>query len=144
MCPAHGMVRPSLVPPPPIRQLRELIRYRKAQIDARAKEIQRLEKVLQDAGIELTSVASKVWSTSSLDMVEALLAGERDPEVLAGMARARMRAKTADLAEALAGRFAAHHGVVARQILDQIAFLDAPSPSSALSLPPDAPPSTRR
>ena len=121
---AHGMVRPSLVPPPPIRELRELTRYRKTQIDARAKEIQRLEKVLQDAGIKLTSVASKVWSKSSLDMVEALIAGERDPEVLAGMARGRLRAKTPELAEALAGRFAAHHGVVARQIIDHITFLD--------------------
>ena len=67
------MVRPSFVPPPEIRELRELTRYRKIQVDARAKEIQRLEKVLQDAGIKLTSVASKVWSQSSRAMIIALL-----------------------------------------------------------------------
>jgi transposase len=122
---AHGMVRPSLVPPPPIRELRELTRYRKTQVDERAKEIQRLEKVLQDAGIKLTSVASTVHSKSSVAMVEAMIAGERDPDVLAGLARGRMRARMPELSEALAGRFAAHHGVVARQILDHITFLDA-------------------
>jgi transposase len=121
---AHGMVRPSLVPPPPIRELRELTRYRKTQVDARAKEIQRLEKVLQDAGIKLTSVTSTVRSKSSVAMVEAMIAGERNPDVLAGLARGRMRARIPDLSEALAGRFAAHHGVVARQILDHITFLD--------------------
>jgi len=76
---AHGMVRPSFVPPPEIRELRELTRYRKTQIDARAKEIQRLEKVLQDAGIKLSSVASEVWSASSRKIIEALIAGERNP-----------------------------------------------------------------
>ena len=69
---AHGMVRPSFVPPPEMRELRELTRYRKTQVEARAKEIQRLEKVLQDAGIKLTSVASRVWSVSSREMIEAL------------------------------------------------------------------------
>ncbi|EQD47691.1 transposase IS116/IS110/IS902 family protein [mine drainage metagenome] len=68
---AHGMVRPSLVPPPEIRELRDVTRYRKTQVDARAKEIQRLEKVLQDAGIKLTSVASKVWSSTSREIIEA-------------------------------------------------------------------------
>ncbi|MGD0985311.1 MAG: transposase [Acidimicrobiales bacterium] len=80
---AHGMVRPSFVPPPEIRELRELTRYRKTQVDARGKEIQRLEKVLQDAGVKLTSVASTVWSASSRAIIEALIAGERDPAVLA-------------------------------------------------------------
>ena len=122
---AHGMVRPSFVPPPPIRELRELTRYRKTQIDARGQEIQRLEKLLQDAGIKLTSVASKAWSKSAQAMVEALIAGERDPRRLAELSKGRMRAKKDQLAIALAGRFAAHHGVVARQILDHIAFLDA-------------------
>ena len=77
---AHGMVRPSFVPPAPIRELRELTRYRKTQVDVRVKEIQRLEKLLQDAGIKLTSVASRTWSKSALAIVEALIAGERDPE----------------------------------------------------------------
>jgi transposase len=71
---AHGMVRPSFVPPPPIRELRELTRYRKTQSDVRAAEIQRLEKVLQDAGIKLTSVASKVLTQSGRAMIEALIA----------------------------------------------------------------------
>ena len=70
---AHGMVRPSFVPPPPIRELRELTRYRTTQIDARADEIRRLEKVLQDAGVKLTSVASRVWTMSGRAMVEALI-----------------------------------------------------------------------
>src|SRR5579862_6774521 len=80
---AHGMVRSSYVPPPPIRELRELTRYRKTQVEARTREIQRLEKVLQDAGIKLSSVASSVWSKSSKAMIEAMIAGERDPERLA-------------------------------------------------------------
>jgi transposase len=121
---AHGMVRPSFVPPPPIRELRELTRYRKTQVDARAREIQRLEKVLQDAGIKLTSVASRVWSASSREIIEALIDGTRDPAVLAQMAKGRMRAKIADLEEALAGRFGSHHAVVCRQIIDHIDFLD--------------------
>lgn len=122
---AHGMVRPNFVPPPPIRELRELTRYRKTQIDARVKEIQRLEKVLQDAGIKLTSVASRTWSKSALAMVEALIAGERDPDQLAELSNSRMRSKKDRLVEALSGRFGEHHAVVARQILDHISFLDA-------------------
>jgi transposase len=121
---AHGMVRPSFVPPPPIRELREVTRYRKTQVDARVREIQRLEKVLQDAGIKLTSVASTVWSASSREIVEALIGGEQDPKVLAQLAKGRMRAKIADLEEALAGQFGAHHAVVCRQIIDHIDFLD--------------------
>src|SRR5438309_6854880 len=72
---AHGMVRPSFVPPPEIRELRELTRYRKTQVDARGREIQRLEKTLQDAGIKLTSVASEVWSASTRKIIEAMIAG---------------------------------------------------------------------
>ena len=122
---AHGMVRPSFVPPPPVRELRELTRYRKTQIVMRAQEIQRLDKVLQDAGIKISSVASNVLGKSTRAMIEALIAGERDPAVLADMAKARMRAKIPALTEALVGRFAAHHGAVARAILDHIDFLDA-------------------
>jgi transposase len=121
---AHGMVRPSFVPPPPIRELRELTRYRKTQITARGQEVQRLDKLLQDAGVKLSSVASTMTAKSVTAMVEALIAGERDPGALAELAKGRMRAKIPALTDALAGRFAAHHGVVARQILDHIAFLD--------------------
>jgi len=122
---AHGMIRPSFVPPPPIRELRELTRYRKTQITLRGQEVQRLEKLLQDAGIKLSSVASTMSAKSVMAMVEALIAGERDPAALAELAKGRMRAKIPALTEALSGRFAAHHGVVARRILDHIAFLDA-------------------
>ena len=121
---AHGMVRPSLVPPPEIRELRDLTRYRKSQVDTRSKEIQRLEKVLQDAGIKLTSVASAVWSSSSREIIEAMIAGERDPKVLAQMAKSRLRPKIALLEEALAGRFDSHHARLCRQIIDHIDFLD--------------------
>lgn len=121
---AHGMVRPSLVPPPEVRELRELTRYRKTQVDARTKEIQRLEKVLQDAGLKLTSVASGVWSKSSRAMIEALIAGERDPEVLAEMAKGPMRRKIDRLGVALEGNFGRHHALLCRQIIDHLDFLD--------------------
>lgn len=122
---AHGMVRASFVPPEPIRQLREITRYRKTQIDVRASEIQRLEKVLQDAGIKLSSVASKVLTKSGRAMVEALIAGETDPAVLAEMSLGRMRPKIAELTDAMDGMFGSHHAVVCRQILTHIDFLDA-------------------
>lgn len=121
---SHGMVRPSLVPPPPVRELRELTRYRKTQVDARVREIQRLDKVLQDAGIKLSSVASRVLTKSGRAMVEALISGENDPAVLAGMALGTMRNKIAELTEAMEGMFGPHHAVVCRQILDHLDFLD--------------------
>jgi transposase len=122
---AHGMVRPSFVPPPAIRALRELTRYRKSHIDARVAEVQRLEKVLQDACIKLTSVASKVLTQSGRAMVEALIGGQRDPAALAELAQGKLRPKIPALREALAGQFVAHHAAAARRILDHIDFLDA-------------------
>jgi len=122
---AHGMVRPSFVPPPPVRELRELTRYRKTQVDVRVAEIQRLEKVLQDAGIKLTSVASKVLTQSGRAMIEALIAGERDPAVVADLAKGKMRPKIAALTEALEGHFGDHHAVAAHRILAHLDFLDA-------------------
>jgi len=121
---AHGMVRPSFVPPLPIRELRELTRYRKTQIDARAAEKQRLEKVLQDAGIKLTSVASRVLTQSGRSMIEALADGERDPARLAELAKGKMRPKVPALTEALAGHFGSHHAVACRRILAHLDFLD--------------------
>ena len=121
---AHGMVRPSFVPPPPIRELRELTRYRKTQIDARVAEIQGLEKVLQDAGVKLTSVASKVLTQSGRSMIEALISGEQDPAKLAALAKGKMRPKIPALTEALAGHFGPHHAVVCRRILGHLEFLD--------------------
>jgi transposase len=106
---AHGMVRPSYVPPPAIRELRELTRYRKTEVEARIREIQRLEKLLQDAGIKLTSVTSSVWSKSAKAMIEALISGERDAERLADMSLSVMRAKKDRLTEVFAGaHFGAH------------------------------------
>lgn len=121
---ARGMVRPSFVPPPEIRELRDVNRYRKTQAEARAKEIQRLEKTLQDAGIKLSSVASKVWSQSSRAMIEARIHGEQDPTVLAQMAKSRLRAKIPQLQEAFSGRFGADHALVCHQVIEHIDFLD--------------------
>jgi transposase len=122
---AHGMVRRSFVPPPEIRQLRELTRYRRTQIEARIREFERLEKLLQDASIKVSSVASSVKTQSVRAMVEALIDGHRDPEMLAGLAKGKMRSKIDALAQALAGNFDAHHAVAARQILDHIDFVTA-------------------
>jgi transposase len=121
---AHGMVRPSFVPPPAVRELRVLTRYRKRQADIRAAEIARLEKVLQDAGIKLTSVASKVLTQSGRAMIEAMIAGQHDPRVLAGLAKGKLRPKIPQLAEALDGHFGAHHAIVAARILAHLDFLD--------------------
>ena len=87
----HGLVRPSFVPPPAIRELRDLSRYQKSVIEERGRESQRLHKVLEDAGVKLTSFTSKVLTKSGREMIEALIAGQRDPVVLADLAKARMR-----------------------------------------------------
>jgi transposase len=122
----HGLVRPSFVPPLEIRRLRDLTRLRKARINERARSIQRLEKVLQDAGIKLSSVASTTYSKSARAMLEALLAGVTDPEQLAELSKARMRLKIPQLREALASRFQIeHHGVMVAQLLAHIDTPDA-------------------
>ena len=121
---AHGMVRPSFVPPPPIRELRELTRYRKTQIDVRAAEIARLEKVLQDAGIKLTSVASKVLTQSGRAIIEALIAGQRDPAALAGLAKGSLRGKVPELTAALHGFVTDHHRFQLRMLLRQAEHLE--------------------
>lgn len=126
----HGLVRPSFVPPAPIRELRDLTRYRKAQIEERTRAAQRLDKVLQDAGIKLSSVASSTLSLSAKAMLEALCGGETDPEVLADMAKARMRSKIPQLREALPGPVPHRAPRPARgadpgpHLLAHIAFLD--------------------
>jgi transposase len=122
----HGLVRPSFVPPPEIRRLRDLTRLRKAQTNERARTIQRLEKVLQDAGIKLSSVASTTYSKSARAMLEALLSGVSDPEQLAELSKARMRLKIPQLREALQSRFQIeHHGIMVAQLLAHIDTLDA-------------------
>jgi len=117
---AHGLVRGSFVPPEPIRQLRDLTRTRTAITRERGREIQRLEKLLEDAGIKLSSVASDIVGVSARAMLEALITGQRDPAVLADLAKRRLRSKIPDLTEALTGRFGEHHGFLARIHLDLI------------------------
>jgi transposase len=120
----RGLVRPSFVPPRPIRELRSLTRYRKAQIEERGREAQRLDKVLQDAGIKLSSVASDILGASGRDMLDALVRGTRDPEILSELARGAMRKKIPALKNALWGRFGAHHALVVGTILAKLDFLD--------------------
>lgn len=120
----HGLVRPSFVPPPPIRELRSLTRYRKTQIEERTREVQRLDKVLQDAGVKLSSVASELLGKSGRDMLDALVAGTRDPEVLAELARGRLRTKIPALGKALTGRFGPTHALVVGEILAHIDYLE--------------------
>ena len=103
----HGLVRPSFVPPRPLRELRDLVRYRKAKIQERTREVQRVEKTLQDAGIKLSSVASEVLGVSARKMLDALISGTHDPEILAELARGALRKKIPALREALQGRFTA-------------------------------------
>jgi transposase len=117
---AHGLVRGSFVPPEPIRQLRDLTRTRTMIARVRGQEVQRLEKLLEDAGIKLSSVASEITGVSGRAMLEALIAGERDPVVLADLAKRRMRSKIPELTDALTGRFSEHHGFLARVHLDLI------------------------
>ncbi|MFC7550456.1 transposase, partial [Plantactinospora sp. GCM10030261] len=119
-----GLLRPSFVPPAPIRVLRDYTRMRVDLTRDRTRNWQRLEKLLEDALIKVTSVASKLQTLSTRDMVEALIAGQRDPQELAGLARGRLRGKHQALVEALTGRFDAHHGELARILLDQIDRLD--------------------
>jgi transposase len=116
----RGMCRPSLVHPRPIRQLRDLTRYRRSLIHDRTREMQRVEKLLEDAQIKLSSVASDIFGASGRAMLEALVAGQRDPKVLAQLARRRLRAKLAALEEALRGFFSDHHAVILRMMLDNI------------------------
>ncbi len=117
---AHGLVRGSFVPPEPIRQLRDLTRTRTTITRERAREIQRLEKLLEDAGIKLSSVATDISGVSGRLMLEALIGGQRDPAELAGLAKRRLRSKIPELTEALTGRFGEHHAFLARVHLDLI------------------------
>ena len=120
-----GLLRASFVPPEVVRDLRDLTRYRKKLIQARGQEVQRVQKLLEDAGVKLSSVASDVLGTSGRDMLDALVAGQRDPAVLAEMARGKMRPKIPQLREALAtARFRDHHAWMLREHLARIDDLD--------------------
>jgi transposase len=120
-----GLLRPSFVPPAAIRAVRDFTRARQDLVAERTRVLQRLEKLLEDAMIKITSVTSEgMKAKSAVAMVTALIEGERDPAVLAELAIGRLRSKRDQLAQALDGMFRSHHGVIARALLDQAAFLD--------------------
>jgi transposase len=122
----HGLVSPSFVPPRHIRLLRDLTRHGRRLTEERTRTIQRLEKVLQDAGIKLTSVASTILGKTGRAILEALLAGQDDPAVLAELAKGRLRPKIPALRQALTHRFRSeHHGLLVAQMLAHIDFLEA-------------------
>src|SRR2546423_1305097 len=120
-----GLLRGSFVPTVEMSHLRDLTRYRTKLTQDRAREVQRIHKVLEDAGFKLEAVISDVLGVSGRQMLQALMAGERDPGVLAEMARRRMRAKIDVLKLALEGHFGAHHAMMAKLHLDHIDHLDA-------------------
>jgi transposase len=120
-----GLLRASFVPPKAVRDLRDYTRARARLVHERTRCWQRLEKLLEGALIKLSSVASKLTTLSAQDMIKAMIAGQRDPEVLAGLARRTMKAKHDALVQALDGMFDDHHGELAALLLDQIAALDA-------------------
>jgi transposase len=119
------MLRPSFVPPPVIRQLRDLTRYRVDLIGARTAEKQRVEKLLEDALIKLSVVVSDLFGVSGRAMMAALISGERNPTVLAGLARGSMRSTAGRLTEALTGRFTEHHAFLLTQMLHRIDAISA-------------------
>jgi len=121
---AHGLLQGSFIPPAPIRELRDLTRYRKSLIDERVREVNRLHKLLQGANLKLSSVASDVLGLSGRRMLDALLGGTSDPAVLAELARGKLRTKLPALRQALQGRFSAHHRVLLAHILAHLDFLD--------------------
>lgn len=121
----HGLVQPSFIPPAPIRELRELTRHRKALVQQRTQEVNRLQKVLEGANIKLASVATSMLGKSARDMLEALLAGEQDVDAVAELARGRMRGKIPALRQALSGQLKPYHQVLLRQILAHMDFLEA-------------------
>jgi transposase len=119
------LLRPSFVPPRPFRELREVTRYRKALIRARTSEVNRLHKVLEDAGVKLATVASDVMGVSGREMMRALIGGVANPQDLAELARARLRAKLPELRKALTARFRDHHAFLLARMLAHVEALEA-------------------
>jgi transposase len=119
------MIRPSFVPPPQIRRLRDVTRYRIDLVETRTAEKNRVEKLLEDAQIKLSVVASDIFGVSGREMMAALIAEERDPKVLAQMARSRMRGKITALEEAFTGHFTTHHAFLLAKMLARIDAIDA-------------------
>jgi transposase len=120
----HGLVKASFIPPQPIRELRELTRYRKTLVQSRAQEVNRLQKVLESANLKLGAVATDVLGTSGRDMLAAILAGEADATALAELARGRLRAKLPQLRQALEGRVTTPHRLLIRHVLAHIDFIE--------------------
>ena len=119
-----GLLQRSFVPSKPIRSLRNLTRYRKAQIQERQREANRLHKILEDTGIKLDCVATDILGASGRAMLDALVAGTTDPEVLAELAKGKLRAKIPALKDALVGRFDRQHALIVSAILAHLDFLD--------------------
>ena len=120
-----GLLRGSFVPPAEIRQLREITRYRRQLTEERSREVQRLQKLLEDANVKLTSVATHVLGVPGRMILDALCAGERDPDVLAGMAKGRLKVKAEYLRQCVPGRFNEFHAVMTRELLSHIDYFDA-------------------
>jgi transposase len=120
----HGLVRPSFIPPPPIRVLRDLTRYRKSLVELRTQEINRMHKVLETASIKLGAVASNVVGVSGQRMLKAIEEGESDPQVLAELAKGRLRKKLPALRQAMDGRVQAHHRLLIGELLEHIGYLE--------------------
>lgn len=122
---AHGLIRGSFVPPEPIQELRDLTRTRKQLVAERTQHVQRIQKVLEDANVKLSSVVSDILGASGRAMVEAMVRGESDPGRLAELAHGRLRAPRAQLEEALHGRVREHHRFLLRLHLSQVDALEA-------------------
>ena len=120
----HGLLRSSFVPPTPIRELRDLTRYRKSLVWERQREANRLQKLLEDANIKLASVATRVLGASGRAMLAELCEGRNDPEALAELARGKLRRKLPELRKALTGRFSSHHALLVSHLLSHIDYLD--------------------
>src|SRR5207248_8528432 len=120
----HGLLKASFVPPPPLRELRDLTRQRAQLVGEKTAVANRIQKALEDANIKLASVATDVLGASGRDMLEALCAGETDPEKLADLARRRLREKIPQLRLALAGRVTDHHRFLLRMHLDHLGHLE--------------------
>lgn len=122
---AHGLLRGSFVPPPPIRELRDLTRYRKALTEERNREVNRIHKILEDAGVKLATVASDVMGVSGRAMMRALIDGVADPEALADLAKGKLRAKLPALHKALTSRFREHHAFLLQRMLAHVVDLES-------------------
>jgi transposase len=119
-----GLLRGSFIPPAQVKAARDVVRYRARVVQQRTSELQRLGGVLQDAGIKIDSVASSIATRSGRAMIEALIDGERRGQVLADLAKGKMRSKIPDLEQALEGRFGEHHALMCRLHLDHIGHLE--------------------